>query len=101
MGSMIQLFSDLLLLANATVRIMDGNMEIYHTSQCLKMAVRPLTTDLSGGKMSEDSFTRSMTTLVEEYATDIQPGSFWFTAPWSEVQSEDFEHSSSLGMDRV
>ena len=34
------------------------------------MADRPLATDLSGGKTSEDSFTTSITTLVEAYTVD-------------------------------
>ena len=66
------LFSCWLLLAKANVRIVDCMEDRNRTSQCLRMAARPLATDLSGGKTSEDSFTTSMTTLVEEYAADTQ-----------------------------
>ena len=60
-----------MLLAGVTVSILvsDGG-EVEHTSQCLRMADRPLATDLSGGKTSEDSFTTSMTTLAEVYTVD-------------------------------
>jgi len=40
------------------------------TSQCLSIAVRPPIRDLSGGKASADSFTRSATTLAEAYIVD-------------------------------
>jgi len=79
---MMQLFSDWLLLAKAIIRmIVDGTREMDHTSQCLRTTARPPATDLSGGKTSEDSFTKSMTTLVEEYMADFQLDLFWFAAP--------------------
>ena len=46
------------------------------TSQWSRIAERPPRTDLSGGKTSEDSFTRLMANLVVEYAVDFQPDSF-------------------------
>jgi len=82
---MMLLFSYWSLLARAKVRVEDGIRERDRTSQCLRTAVRPLATDFSGGKASEDSFTTSMTTLVEEYAVDIQLDSFWIAAPLSKV----------------
>ena len=44
----------------------------YRTSQWSKIAERPPTTDLSGGKTSADSLTRLMASLVVEYAVDFQ-----------------------------
>ena len=57
--------------------------------------------DLSGGKMSEDSFTTSMTALVEEYKADIQLDWFGSAAPSSVVRSEGSKCSSCPGMDRL
>ena len=65
------------------------------------MAARPLATDLSGGKTSEDSFTTSMTTLAEEYVADIQFGLFWVSAPLPKMRSEDTKSPPPLGVDRV
>jgi hypothetical protein len=59
------------------------------TSQCSRMAERPPTTDLSGGKASEDSFTRLMANLVVEYAVDFQFDSFSCVAFGSVVLSSD------------
>jgi hypothetical protein len=55
------------------------------TSQCCRMAERPPTTDLRGGKASEDSFTRLMANFVVEYAVDFQFDSSSCTALGSVV----------------
>ena len=75
--------------------------EIYHTSQWSKIAESPPTTDLRGGKTSEDSFTMLMANLVVAYAVDFQFVLFSDTAFGSTVLSEDFgwAPSSLLGMD--
>lgn len=59
-------------LAGVIVNIIELRTQTIHTSQCLRMAERPLAVDLSGGKTSENSFTKSMTTLAETYAVDIR-----------------------------
>ena len=78
---------------------MDGVRETDHTSQCLRMAARPPTTDLSGGKASEDSFTTSTTTLAEAYAVDFQLDfdlSSFVAAFCSGVRSWHLKYSPSL-----
>ena len=50
--------------------------EVYHTSQWLRIAERPPTADLRGGKASEDSFTILIANLVAAYAVDFQLGLF-------------------------
>jgi hypothetical protein len=45
---------------------------VGRTSQCCRIAERPPTRDLRGGKTSEDSFTILMANLVVEYAVDFQ-----------------------------
>jgi hypothetical protein len=57
-----------------------GIGEMDSTSQCFRMAERPATTDLRGGKTSEDSFTMLMASLVAEYAVDFQLGLFSYAA---------------------
>ena len=42
-----------------------------------------------------------MTTLVDEYAADIQLDWFWVSAPSSKVRSEDSKFLSSQGVDLV
>lgn len=65
-------------------------MRYKHTSQCSRMAERPPTTDLSGGKASADSFTRLMANLVVEYAVDFQFDTFSSVALRLAVSSEGF-----------
>jgi hypothetical protein len=68
-----------------------GVKEMDCTSQCSRIAERPPTTDLSGGKTSEDSFTRLMANLVVEYAVDFQFDSFsWASLDLVVLSSEDF-----------
>ena len=83
---------------------MSGAKEIYHTSQCLRIAVRPPTTDLSGGNASEDSFTTSAITLAEVYAVDFQldPDPFPLAVvPRLRIRSQGFERLSFLVTDWV
>ena len=50
---------------------------MHCTSQCFKIAERPPTTDLRGGKASEDSFTKLMANLVAAYVVvESQPDVF-------------------------
>ena len=95
------LFFHWLLLAKVIIRAVDRIREQNRTSQCLRTAARPPATDLSGGRAPEDSFTKSMTSLVEEYAVDFQFDSFWLAVPSPKVRSEDSKILSSLGVDRV
>ena len=60
----------------------------YRTSQWSRIAERPPTTDLSGGKTSADSLTRLMASLVVEYAVDFQFDPFPPAALGSMVGSE-------------
>ena len=53
------------------------------------MAERPPTTDLRGGKASEDSFTTLMANLVVLYAVDFQLGLFSYVSLESAVRFED------------
>jgi hypothetical protein len=62
------------------------------------MAERPPTTDLRGGKASDDSFTILMANLVVEYAVDFQVDVFSCAAAGSTVL---FEDPKSLGTERV
>jgi hypothetical protein len=62
------------------------------------MAERPPTTDLRGGKTSDDSFTILMANLVVEYAVDFQVDVFSCAAAGSTVL---FEDPKSLGTERV
>jgi hypothetical protein len=65
--------------------------EMDCTSQCSRMVERPPATDLSGGKTSEDPFTRLMANLVVEYAVDFQFDSFsWAALDLVVLSSEDF-----------
>jgi hypothetical protein len=64
------------------------------------MAERPPTTDLRGGKTSDDSFTMLMANLVAEYAVGFQINLFSCGAVGSTVESED-PKCPSLGMERV
>ena len=74
--------------------------ELCHTSQWSRIADSPPTTDLRGGKASEDPFTMLMANLVVAYAVDFQFVLFSGTAFGSTVSSEDFGWlpSSLLGM---
>ena len=62
---------------------------IDRTSQCFKMAERPPTMDLRGGKTSDDSFTILMANLVVEYAVDFQVELFSVVAVGSTASFED------------
>ena len=53
------------------------------------MAERPPAADWRGGKAAEDSFSRSMTSLVVAYAVDIQSNLVSGAAPESAMWSED------------
>ena len=64
--------------------------EMDHTSQCLRMAERPPTTDLRGGNTDADSFTRCMANLVVEYAVDFQTDLFSGGTRGSTVRSKGF-----------
>ena len=54
------------------------------------MAESPPTTDLRGGNTSEDSFTKSMASLVEAYAVDFQSDFLSEAAPVSVMWLEGF-----------
>ena len=54
------------------------------------MAESPPTTDLRGGNTSEDSFTKSMASLVEAYAVDFQSDFLSGVVPMSLVWLEGF-----------
>jgi len=60
------------------------------TSQWFRMAERPPTVDLRGGKASEDSFSRLMTNLTVAYKVDSRADFFTGAAPVLAVSSEDF-----------
>jgi hypothetical protein len=77
-----------------------GMEEMDCTSQCCRMAERPPATDLSGGKASEDSFTRLMANLVVEYAVDFQSDLLSCAAVGSTGLFEGPKRLS-LGTDRV
>ena len=69
----VQLFSDRRLFARASVSVVHGAVGgTLRTSQWFRIAERPPTTDLRGGKASEDSFTRLMANLVVAYAVELQ-----------------------------
>ena len=56
-----------------------------HTSQLSRMKHRPAVTDLSGGKMSAESFTPRRSNFAVSYAVDFQFRLFSFAAAFGSV----------------
>ena len=59
------------------------------TSRFFRMAERPPVADWRGGNAAEDSFSRSMTSLVVAYAVDVQSNLLSGATPESAMWSED------------
>ena len=64
---------------------------MHCTSQCFRIAERPPTTALRGGKASEDSFTKLRANLVVAYVVEPQLDLF------SEVSFKSTSWSGDLG----
>jgi len=85
------MFSDWTPPAEVIVSIERWVRGMDYTSQRLRIAARPPTTDFGCAKKSEVSFTTSMTNLTGEHVADSGLDFSLFAAPRSKARSRNLE----------